>query len=83
MPVVEYDILAQPYSPSGEELADFLFPVRTTAQLADIADPINTENKRVGRMVWNSTTGVPVWADAATPGGTWSDSAGNVDHTPS
>lgn len=83
MSVVNFKLLAQPYIASPEEVEDFFFPVRTTAQLADIDDPINTENKRVGRMVWNSTTGVPVWADAATPGGTWSDSAGNVDHTPS
>lgn len=74
---------AQPVTADPDELIDLLFPVRTTAQLADIADPINTRDKRVGKMVWNSTTGVPVWADAATAGGTWSGSDGTVDHTPS
>lgn len=83
MPRVTYEQLAQPYIASPEEFADFLFPVRTTAQLAAIGDAINTENKRVGRMVWNSTLGQPVWADGAAAGDTWSLSTGVVAHTPS
>lgn len=79
----DFKQLAQSFVGSPEELADFLFPVRTTAQLASAADPINTENKRVGRMVWNSTTGVPVWADGADPTSTWSGADGTADHTPS
>ena len=62
---------------------DALFPVRTTAQLADATDEINTLDKRIGKMVWDSTLGQPVWADAATDIGTWSLSTGVVSTTPS
>lgn len=57
-------------------------PTRTTAQLADATDGINTAGKYAGKMVYNLTTGVPVWADGATAGATWSGADGAVDHTP-
>lgn len=74
--------IAQPYVGTVDDFLDALFPVRTTAQLTAIADPINTRDKFVGRMVYDSTLGQPVWADAATPGGTWSDATGTVSSTP-
>lgn len=75
--------LAQPYNGSANDFADYFNPVRTTAQLADIADPINTEDKRAGRMVFDSTLGQPVWADGPAAGDTWSLSTGVVATTPS
>jgi hypothetical protein len=82
MAVLDQKKLAQPYTSEPSEFQDALFPVRTTAALADIANNINTEDKYVGRMVWNSDTGLPVWADAATAAGTWSNATGAVAHTP-
>ena len=81
---IDMKTLAQPYNATLAELQDLLNPVRTTAQLGAIADEINTVDKRVGRTVFNSDTGLLVVADASTPGGTWSSvSDGLVDHTPS
>ena len=75
--------IAQPYVGTPDEVYDNLFPNRTTTQLEDISDGINTENKRTGKMVYNSTTGIPVWADGPAAGDTWSGADGAVDHTPS
>lgn len=75
--------LAQPYVGPASELQDALFPARTTAQLADAADPINTVDKAPGRMVFNTTLGQPVWADGAGATDTWSLSTGVVSTTPS
>ena len=75
---------SQPYAATESEIAALLNPVRTTAQLVDIDDPINVTDKRVGRLVFNSTTGLLVVADGAAPNGTWSSvSDGLVDHSPS
>ncbi len=73
---------AQKYPDTDDEVVDFLNPVRTTAQLADVSDPINTIDKRAGRMVWNSTSGFAVWSDGPLPVDTWSASDGLVDHSP-
>jgi hypothetical protein len=83
MPAIDLKQFTQPYVGSKAEMQDFLNPVRTTAQLADIADLINTKDKYAGRMVWDSTLGQPVWADGAAAGDTWSLATGVVAHTPS
>lgn len=57
-------------------------PVATTARLEDVDDPINTTGKYAGKMVYNTTTGIPVWADSNAADGTWSGADGAVDHTP-
>lgn len=76
--------LAQLFADTDDEVADLLNPVRTSTQLEDIDDDINTVDKRVGRMVYNSTTGLVVVADSAALNGTWSAvTDGLVDHTPS
>jgi hypothetical protein len=55
----------------------------TTAQLADITHAVNTStNKVAGAMVWNSTTGRPVWAFGSADGSVWVDAAGATLHTP-
>ena len=74
---------AQPYSGTEDDLADFLNPVRTTTQLEDIDDAINTVDKRIGRLVLNITTGLLVYPDGVAVGDTWSATHdGAVDHTP-
>lgn len=83
MPPIDLTQFAQPYSGSNADMQDFLHPTRTTVQLADIADLINTEDKFAGKPVFDTTLGQPVWADGAAVGDTWSLSTGIVAHTPS
>lgn len=54
----------------------------TTTALEDVGDAINTADKYAGKMVWNATTGIPVWADGALAADTWSGADGAVDHSP-
>ena len=79
---MNFQQLGQPYSGTVAALQDLLYPVRTTAQLAALIDPINTIDKFAGRMVFDSTKGQPVWADGAAVGDTWSLSTGVVASTP-
>lgn len=53
----------------------------TTAQLAALADPINTTGKFTGKLVLNTTTNVIVAATGSTAASTWV-AAGAVAHTP-
>lgn len=57
-------------------------PSATTAQLADISSAINTIAKWAGKMVWNTTTGLPVFATGSTAGSVWNDATGATAHTP-
>jgi hypothetical protein len=82
MGAIDFQSLSQPHSPDSRDLLDLLHPVRTTAQLADVDDPINTTNKHAGRCVFDSTKGQPVWADAGLPASTWSLSTGVVASSP-
>ncbi len=83
MTIIDMTQFAQPYTGTNADMADFLNPVRTTAQLADIGDPINTLDKRIGRLVLNITSGLLVYADGVAAGDTWSATHdGAVDHTP-
>ena len=80
----DFKQLAQPYIASPEEVQDFLFPVRTTAQLSDATDSINTENKFRGRRVLNDTSGILLYADGSGPTDTWKGGHdGIADITPS
>ena len=54
----------------------------TTTELADVADAINVTNKYIGKRVYNTTTGIVVYADAASAAGTWSEADGSVEHSP-
>ena len=54
----------------------------TTAQLVAIANAINTKGKAVGKCVFNTTTGLPVWALGATAAGVWVAADGTTAHTP-
>jgi hypothetical protein len=55
----------------------------TTTQISDATEEVNTTDKRVGKMIYNSSTGVPLWADGTTATSTWSDATGAVVITPS
>lgn len=55
----------------------------TSTELEDITDAINTDNKYIGKPVWNTTTGRPVYAVSSTAGGVWNDATGTTAHTPS
>jgi hypothetical protein len=65
--------------------ADFVLNTvsETTTNLASITAEINTSaSKHAGQMVWNSTTGAPVWAAGAADGSVWVDATGATAHTP-
>lgn len=79
---VDLKQVAQPYVGSVDDFYSALFPARTTAQLAALTDPINTTEKYIGRMVFDTTLGQPVWADGPLVGDTWSDATGTVSSTP-
>ena len=55
----------------------------TTSELEDITDAINTDAAKIaGYMVFNTTTGAPVWAVGDADGDTWDDATGTTVHTP-
>jgi len=86
MAMTEFE-LAQPFVGTVEDmytlLRTMLFVTATTAELDAIANAINTDRKFVGKLVFNTTSGLLVMADAATAAGTWSSASdGLVDHTP-
>ena len=74
----------QPYC-TESELTDFLHPARTTTQLADIADSINTQDKVVGKHCYNLTLRFDYIADGPLPADTWTlnDAIGSTQVTPS
>ena len=47
----------------------------------DAAD-INTTDKYEGKIVFNSTTNIPVWAAGSAAGDLWVDATGATAHTP-
>lgn len=69
--------------PSPDSGYDFAGPVSTTtAALEAVGNAINTTGKYAGKMVWNATTGLPLWADGGAAADTWSISDGTATHTP-
>jgi hypothetical protein len=55
---------------------------KTTIELSDIADAINTTNKGPGRMVYNSDTQLMVYAVGGIAGDIWKTFDGVLAHTP-
>jgi len=53
----------------------------TTAQLVNAAHVVNTENKRAGTMVWNTTTGLPMFSDGNGTTDPWQDAVRNGANT--
>ena len=78
-------VIAAPYTVDKQDFFDVLFPRRTTTQIQDATDRINTEDKFAGRVVFNTTTGLPAFASGATPTSVWNsaDITVGVDLTPS
>ena len=54
----------------------------TTAALVAVANDINTADKYIGKMVFNATTGKPVYATGTTAASVWKDAVGVLAHTP-
>ena len=55
----------------------------TTTALADVTAAINTgANKVAGYMVFNTTTGAPVWATGNADADVWNDATGTTAHSP-
>lgn len=82
--ITDYQI-AQPYKGTPEEVMEFFNPARTTTQLADATDSINTKNKRLGRTCYNSTLQLLYVADGPAPTDTWTliNGLGTTQVTPS
>ena len=56
----------------------------TTTELEDAADPINTVGKYAGKIVYNSTSGILVYASGTGDTDDWNGVHDNLgDHTPS
>lgn len=55
----------------------------TTAQLTSATDLVNTYGKQAGTVVFNTTTGKPVWALGAGATAHWVDATSSDVHTPS
>ena len=74
----------QPYTDEAT-MAEFVFPSRTTAQLADVADSINTADKFLGKRCYESTLQLDYIADGPAAADTWTlnDGAGLTQVTPS
>jgi hypothetical protein len=55
----------------------------TSAQLDDIASDINTDGtKEIGYEVYNTDTGMPVWASGSAAGSSWNDAMAGTAHSP-
>ena len=61
----------------------FVFPSYTAAQIAAIANAVNTASKFVGKAVFDTTNGRIMVATGATAGSTWKAADGGVTVTPS
>jgi hypothetical protein len=60
----------------------FITQQKTTAQISDKTDAINTSVKFAGKQIWNSSTNVPLWAQGSTATSSWVNGAGTVIITP-
>lgn len=54
----------------------------TTAELEDETHSINTSEKWIGKQVFNTTTGKPVYAVGTLAVDAWNDAVGALAHTP-
>lgn len=54
----------------------------TTTNLADVAATINTTDKFTGKAVYNTTTGIVVYADGPDADDKWAEADGTDEHTP-
>jgi hypothetical protein len=77
--------LSQPYVGTVAEIQDLLNPARTTTQLADVANSVNTENKYLGKRCYDLTLSRDFVADGSAAADTWTlnDGVGSTQVTPS
>jgi hypothetical protein len=54
----------------------------TTVELEDETHSINTSEKWIGKQVFNTTTGKPVYATGTLAADVWNDATGTTAHTP-
>lgn len=52
------------------------------AAFEDVADTINTTDKYLGKMVWDTTSAGPLWAAGPDADDIWVDGAGTTVYTP-
>jgi len=78
---LNYKVIAAPYSGEASELISVLSPVWTSADLADAAHRVNVLDKFVGKCVFDSTLGEPVWASGADASDAWVRAGGDVAAT--
>jgi hypothetical protein len=76
-----------PVFASGPAAADSWISVpgnasSTTTNLADVTHQINTVDKFAGKMVYNTTTGLPVFAAGSAAADLWKTAAGETAHSP-
>lgn len=70
-------------SPTPDLGFEFFAPSTTTsAALEAVGNAINTTGKYTGKLVWNTTTGLPLWADGPAAADTWSLATGVATHSP-
>lgn len=71
MAQMNYRLVSQPYVGTEADLQDVLFPARTSAELASATNRINTEDKFVGKPVYDSTIEQTVYASGAAAADAW------------
>lgn len=63
-------------------VAESAIHTRTTIELEDITNTINTSEKFIGKEVFNTTTNRPVWAIGIIDSSVWNFADGTLAHTP-
>lgn len=68
--------------PAFKEEVDIAFHTYEDTDFEDILDPVNTENKYVGKMLWDVTAGTPIWAAGPDETDLWVGADGATVYTP-
>ncbi len=68
---LDYSIIAQPYSPDKDEYIAVLHPAWTTANFADEDHRVNTQDKFLGRIAWDTTLDEPRFASGPAAADAW------------
>lgn len=65
-----------------ENFSHLFNPVATTADLDSATSIVNTTFKSEGRMIFDTTTSIPVWALGELATDAWVDATGAIVNTP-
>ncbi len=71
MAEMDWKQFSQPYLGSAEDLQELLAPARTTAELADITNSINTTNKFAGKRCFEETLKLDYITDGPADDDAW------------